>query len=742
MNSRGLRRTILGSGMAVGALTWWALRPTATEPTRVEPSTIEHASNLAAPASLDIGADPLALSRAPAEQVAQVVPDASVDAPTQVSRDQISILVIDHATRAPLAGMGVQMQRGPQEMSAFSNLRHWAGPIEHTDARGRAKLNGDPWSDRALVAAWDPAGHLGSASVEINPGYTADHNLVLELSPDKDFVLWMRIVDEETGDPIAGVNDSVAIDMSLPTPGGIPSYMRFLYDGTKQVGSNADGLLLSSGPEWTTHAPKLRVPEHATVWVTPEKGHETADKALRISTPRSASLRIHVVDTAGLPVRDCRVTLHSGSNQMIRPLPTQESDDGWGPRSEGMTDASGFALVEGLPPHVELRGETSGVFNYRIPAKVKLQPGEVRDVEWVVAGGVTLRGTLSDQTGAPIADCEIWLMRTSHERPAYFDGVSEQPGRRARTDASGRFVFASAEIGRFWVGPGLLTYNPESLRADVAPVAIMVDLVPRAEMNVELRSARGLYVRGHVIPPADEALLDGVVVVEDRARGVSMRAPWKADGSFSVGPLTSGPQTVVAQSTSGHAPSEPIVLNAGADDLKLQLGAGATISGRVLDVNGEGVQASILLTVHASSPAVAGTWATSANGDFSFTGLEPGMYDLAASKASGMNLAVLGNVEVASGASVKDLVLRLEPAGIVRVHDEQPHWSCEVQVEQNGLRVSARQFEQYELDCYLVAPAGSVLVRQRNTDTNEQRQITVEVEAGKVNRFAFGEQGH
>src|SRR4029079_15736380 len=199
-----------------------------------------------------------------------------------------------------------------------------------------------------------------------------------------------------------------------------------------------------------------------------------------------------------------------------------------------------------------------------------------RNVEWVVAGGVTLRGTLFDQAGASIPDCDIWLMRTKHERPGYFDSTS-RPERTARADASGRFVVASAESGRYWVGPSYPAVWLRSVRKDVAPLACVVDVTARDEIDVALHSACGLYVSGVVIPPADQPLLEGSVIVEDRERKLSMSSPWNADGTFTIGPLMDGSLLIRARSQSSYAPPEPLVVDAGSRTVKLELRASTSI---------------------------------------------------------------------------------------------------------------------------------------------------------------------
>jgi hypothetical protein len=220
-----------------------------------------------------------------------------------------------------------------------------------------------------------------------------------------------------------------------------------------------------------------------------------------------------------------------------------------------------------------------------------------------------------------------------------------------------------------------------------------------------------------------------------------MRAPWNADGSFRVGPLMNGPQTVIAESSSGSAPSEELVVEAGAYDVKLDLHAGATIAGRVLGVDGGQVDCSICLTRHGASPEVASTTIRTYAGDFSFAGLDAGTYDIAAfCRYRGMSLGVLGGVQVTPGETVKDLVVRLEPAGELRCRIVDPRLKGELQVEANGVSLATQPLNSQD-SFWLPASKGRVTTRLWNNEKHEQIEHTVDVESGKTTDITFGEDG-
>lgn len=727
MSSRSLVWTMSGMGAAVAALMWCSPH-TQQAPSGVEPSSTQQTST--SPAVVDLDSDPLALVRAPAKVVSPPIRDATANMLSELDHERLTILVIDRATRAPLPGMGVQLSSGPLEQYSYTNSMHMSGAVVHTDAKGRAAIDRPNYLRSSSIFAWDPAGHAGSAEQDLDdPPIAVNGDIVLELSPDNDFVLWMCVVDEETNAPLVGAHDVVPIDMNLPSNSPFPSYMSFQAQDGPNGWSDARGLLLISGPMWTRHQIKLVVPEHSTVYVNAEKGHERAENAMIVTTPRVASLHVHVVDRAGLPVRDCRIVLESNSNQQERPRPKTEDA---GPRTywEGRTDESGKALVVNITPHVVVQGRTEGIFNWKKITPLTLEPGERREVEWVASGGVTLRGILLDQADSPIADCDIWLVRTSHERSIYLGEDNEQPARRARTDASGRFAFASAEPGRFLMGPGRSELDGVTHASDGAPLAIILDVKQgEPDPDVVLHADRGLFVSGRVLPPEGTSPLQGLVVAEDRTRGLRKKTAWNADGSFSIGPLMNGQHTITALSSSGYAPSEPVVVDASTQDLKLKLCARTSISGRIVDDQGREIPSSVLLTPLGAGPEKPSVGMRSMDGTFTFAGLAPGRYMLAAQQ--GMQLAAMDDVEVVLGKNVADVVLRLSPGGLVRIRCTHPQGWNEVTLEQNGVRLVNQKFEgsgRTTID----SPAGRVVLRLRNTETGKQCEHEVDVDVGKI----------
>jgi hypothetical protein len=596
-------------------------------------------------------------------------------------------------------------------------------------------LDRDLHSNDIYIRAWDPTVHAGSALRDLPTFQEIGHgDIVVELSPANDLDFWMRVVDAETGEPIAGAYNMEPIESGLPAEDPFrPTF------GEWPKGCGGDGLLHFSGPAWARQTLHLIVPGHGSVVVEPQDGHELPDKAFLVTTGRNATIRLHVLDRAGLPVVDAAVGLGTNSNRQMRPIPDDPSIITFYSSWSARTDVNGLATIPDVPSDVPLLPSGSCFPSGKMRALV-LKPGEVRDVEWVVDGG-TLRGIVVDQANEPVVGCELWLKRTYCARPVYFDAQNcPSPDRRVKTDAAGRFVIAKVDGGKWWLGPGLVMTADATRVQDIAPFARVVEpLMGRSDVDLVLRVDRELFIKGRVLAPSGNERLDGTVVAQDRERGVSVSAPWRDDGVFVLGPLLRGRYELQATSASGNAPSTIANVESGASEVMLQLRAGASISGRVLDEQGQPVYGRVVLSSHDGRYAGTRTVQTSAEGEFRLRGLEPGRFGLTV--AYGNRVAILDPVEVSEGSEVTDQVLRLIVGGTLRVRYMGHDRTCSASIEQDGVEVSSATLE-FNQSYPLAAPAGKVTVRLHPCDTNEVLEREVVATPGSITNVVFDPSQH
>ncbi|HEY1812230.1 MAG TPA: sigma-70 family RNA polymerase sigma factor [Kofleriaceae bacterium] len=198
-----------------------------------------------------------------------------------------------------------------------------------------------------------------------------------------------------------------------------------------------------------------------------------------IDLATSSTIRGIVVDAAGAPVADALV---------LAQQPAQPSD-----RCTASTGSGGEFMCSGL------RGGDYEVAAYPEPGTrpfgaagdarrdpIHVEPGAVAQVTLAVdAQLLTIRGTVVDDTGAPIADALVGASSS-----ASLTGLSMrlEPGPGARTDATGAF-----EIDRLAAGT-------HTLRASASEGGeVMAPGIAAGDSGVELRIARAGSIAGDLV---------------------------------------------------------------------------------------------------------------------------------------------------------------------------------------------------------------------------------------------------
>jgi protocatechuate 3,4-dioxygenase beta subunit len=189
----------------------------------------------------------------------------------------------------------------------------------------------------------------------------------------------------------------------------------------------------------------------------------------------------------------------------------------------------------------------------------------------------------------------------------------------------------------------------------------------------EIALDRGLVIGGHVrsrsgAPIADASvnayLLTDALVAPDPAEPVRT----EADGSFVIGGLEAGRFSLQAQAP-GHA-SARTVAEAGAEDVRIELAPGGSITGRVVDAEGRTIEAfrvsaERLERDRQGSGGNRFKDVAAADGAFALEDLAEGTYAVRAS-APEMAPGTVSGVRVTAGQPSEAGLIRLARGGIVR----------------------------------------------------------------------------
>ncbi len=334
-----------------------------------------------------------------------------------------------------------------------------------------------------------------------------------------------------------------------------------------------------------------------------------------VSAPGFAE-RSEVIPDDGSPVPELRITLPRGlvlSGRVVgsrgQPLPgAQVQGDGPTGRLSAVADGEGrfrvWAAVEG-PWELVARAEGAG---WGEPEETTTRaPDEAITVVAVerTPAGFPLRVVGPD--GAPVP--HVRLLTDPEERPRYEETI---PGEGARVDVGARSVVLEVFDARDDAG---LPLPLAALRSTRIPAG-------RTE-PFELRLAPERVIEGRVLDASGRGLpgvrLEAVARVRDENDDERQHAPVHAgaftdgEGRFHLGGLWAGPYRVIVARGEGFSVPEPVLVDAPATGVRIDLRPSVTVTVKVVDADGRPVPGSHVVARRADDPS--GAFATSGETD-------------------------------------------------------------------------------------------------------------------------------
>lgn len=502
---------------------------------------------------------------------------------------------------------------------------------------GRARFHVQ--AGRALRVSADDLPHFvsqeGAELAALAPGETRE--LVLEHDAGEHAHFCGLVVAREDGTPLGQAQVSV--------------------EGVPRTRTDAAGRFEL---DYAAHLPPwIRVDAQgfAPALASASPGHPTRELARRIELLRPASLEIALAG-AGDQAR-LRVELRGEARELAEEAPFTSP---WHrPQAlvlQADADASGVCRFTDLPPHVGFDARaigSSGVLQHALEPFV-LQPGETRRIEWDL-GGTTIVGKVVESDGRPAAGVALVLLpgatqlRYVDPRPSESEVLA-----RATSAADGSF-----RMTRLAPGERLLAPLPTQ---DIAGVPQELVIAPgQREVAVEVRLARGIFVRGRLLAPDGESGVRGYVSFCGEVNGGTNT---QLDGSFVLGPLVPGRIQISAFPNEPYRSDEAVLVDPPAENVLLRTSLGAELSGRVVDELGSGVEA-----VVTGLRAAGGWWRTRSrpDGSFDFRGLRADRYTLFASASDG-RAGLLENVTLATAQPISDQQIVLHAGALLRVRSE------------------------------------------------------------------------
>lgn len=393
-----------------------------------------------------------------------------------------------------------------------------------------------------------------------------------------------RVLDAETLQPIVGARASVrsgtwSRGQNADEDRGFPP-----------VFSAADGVfeIVGSKVAWQRLALRVDAEGYGARFVALLEDHDTPDTALDVLLTRGGVLDVLALGdfaafegpfTVNLRVEGWRLADAAGGAD-VPEVGLLE----W----RVVLDAAGRARIENLPARtpidVQVRAFTT-VLAHAATAVV-LAPGETRRLEFTFGAGTTVRGTLHDPEGRPLANRDVWrVAKRDHSDAFSSNDVAEAT---VRTDEDGRFEFARVGAGIHWFGPAP-AWRSEELAAGKALVGAPVHRLLSAsdrEVELDLTAHVALTISGQVVDPLGAPIAHAVVTTQARGVG-ALAAESGADGGFVLGPLFPGECRLETTSQSEWRGNRPVSARAGDHAVRIVLEPAATLAITLEDEHGE-----------------------------------------------------------------------------------------------------------------------------------------------------------
>lgn len=534
----------------------------------------------------------------------------------------------DGAAGEPIANALVQVVVAEAEALRWMSMEARRGrTVEaRTDSSGTAHLVGLPVGN-VLVRVLAEDAVANNEHVRLRPGTNA-HDVLVELGG----AIAGRVVDDRGG-PVEGAYVYIAPDADFRGDA------RFHYHRTYAV-TDGEGQFEHRGLPPGQHFPVAKTREGG-VGFGPEGGLAVESGA---SSPVEITM-LPTIDVTGT-VSEAEGGVIPGATVELRPMaiwmpsavtgrgtPLGDVEGLWDSAFfNAVADEDGRFVVEAVPvvPEVgRITVEAQGFVkeSREIPGEV-IGSGRELNIRLVPLEG-TVSGRVVDGAGAPLEGVPMWALSDDPETPLRI---------MARTDETGRFMLElpTLESGAFSIQPGRLYLSREGLVSD--PPQIAIGGLGDEGLNFQLNSTD--LLRGYVVDAESGTPIRyfEVAVFSDVDGGFRpVRRVSDEDGRFEI-PYDADRDHFARFAAQGYEPVDLRGIEVLTDrETTVQLRPGASLSGRVLDSDGNPVEGARLsvATMVADSPygpssAMAPAAASDATGRFELGGVpRVGLIDLA-----------------------------------------------------------------------------------------------------------------
>jgi protocatechuate 3,4-dioxygenase beta subunit len=585
--------------------------------------------------------------------------------------------VVD-AEGAPVSDVEVYVLGGA--MPGLARMRRvptWAGlePSATSSADGAFLVEDRARGERVSILAQAKGYALGRAiGVEV----PSPEPLRIELTPASRV---SGVVLDADDRPIVGAS----VRLSSPQVGGGGRRMRFGRGGAAETDSEGRFVIEDVVPgRWVISADATGYLDAVRPPFEVPRGEDVED--VRIVLERGATITGVVTSPTGESLGDVRISVT---------YPTERDTESTSGDS-ARTDAEGRYVLRGVST-----GQASVVARHaEYPETTRDLTVESGDntLDVTMDPGLTLRGRVVADDGAPIADARVFVTPAG----------GGWRGADARSEADGSFLVEGLAPGDYEATASAEGYAP--LEEAAPRVSLARDALPEP---VEIVLGPTATITGAVLGLSEDRLAD--VQVRARASG----GGWAAgsvdyNGSFRIEDVGPGTWTITGSTAEGSRQAQAeVTIEPGrrSATVDLDFGAGSTLSG-VVSIAGEPLAGAQVVARNETTMSFARA-VTGSDGRYALEGLADGRYELIATDPEATS-SVEREVDL-TGDQVVDLELpTARVSGFVRrVEDRSPLANVAVTIEPRGGSTA-------------VGRGAFWLTRQRSDTTDEQGRFSVD----------------
>ncbi|MEM6675615.1 MAG: carboxypeptidase-like regulatory domain-containing protein [Planctomycetota bacterium] len=362
---------------------------------------------------------------------------------------------------------------------------------------------------------------------------------------------------------------------------------------------------------------------------------------------------------------------------------------------ESAVDARGSFTVTGIPAFAGFMLRLVDGGGERLiaePDELRLGPGETRRIDWGLARGARVSGTVFDASGRPLSGVEVGLLSPRCWWGPTARSHGYQMTQRAVSNEVGAFKFSGATPGAWCVS---VTPNAAQGLAGGPFVPLPREIVVRPDdedLTVDVHIAPALDLEGIVVAPDGTPIYAYVRVVDAEGRWVAEQ-PTATDGRFRIRGLAPGSLRVVASPTDRRGPelglalSREVSTTAGSRDVRVELRTGAAITARAVDaISGKPVGAHFQI-LHPALDRPRNTEGRQRARPSFRTGLLPaGRASVAAFTDDG-RAGFVDSIELVPRGPRTEVSISLVPAGFLRLQDDGVKGQLHADVVRSGTKL-------------------------------------------------------